>query len=276
MAAFDALQLTFECQTCRAVWSNGRWTWGCAECGGGALRMPCDQCLGGCGAVFERAAIDSNDAHLAHLIGRCAEVSTLKTKVQQWAAVKAELLLLSLAFDATALRAQLIDWSSDRAWQRRPRGPERLQVLLDSLLERGVEITPRALAKALFQLGVEPTGQGLTTLPLRQFFNNSGSLVLCRRLDGPVSEGPMPMAMLRVMTIIAEGNSWLSDDLLDEVPCAGVAHVPVGQHCLGVLAPSNDVPGLLMTEHLLVDAANEAELVDWHRHLVAHGDPDFR
>ena len=59
------------CRTCGAVWSEGRFTDGCAECGGGAMERPCLVCGGRCGAQMFRAVSDSNDSGLGHWAGAC-------------------------------------------------------------------------------------------------------------------------------------------------------------------------------------------------------------
>lgn len=61
-----------SCRTCHAVWSEGQWTPGCPECGGGALQLRCGRCLGTCDQTQLRAVLDSNDAHLAHWNGGCS------------------------------------------------------------------------------------------------------------------------------------------------------------------------------------------------------------
>jgi len=61
-----------SCLTCGADWSQGNFSPECPECGGGALDAPCPACAGKCGARWQRAVIDSNDAHLAHFYGSCA------------------------------------------------------------------------------------------------------------------------------------------------------------------------------------------------------------
>jgi hypothetical protein len=62
---------TAACYTCGAVWSDGRFTQNCAECGGGAMERPCYVCGGRCGTVNLRAVSDSNDSGLGHWAGRC-------------------------------------------------------------------------------------------------------------------------------------------------------------------------------------------------------------
>jgi hypothetical protein len=60
-----------RCATCGAVWSDGRFTENCAECGGGAMERPCFLCGGRCGLVMLRTVSDSNDSGLGHWAGRC-------------------------------------------------------------------------------------------------------------------------------------------------------------------------------------------------------------
>lgn len=43
----------------------------CAECGGGALQVACLVCTGTCGAMWNRAMLDSNDSGQAHWVGQC-------------------------------------------------------------------------------------------------------------------------------------------------------------------------------------------------------------
>ena len=63
---------TAACLTCGAVWSEGRFTEGCEECGGGAMERPCLFCGGLCGNRALRAVSDSNDSHVSHwAMGRC-------------------------------------------------------------------------------------------------------------------------------------------------------------------------------------------------------------
>ena len=62
---------TATCVTCDAIWSDGRFTQTCEECGGGAMERPCYFCGGRCGAVMFRAVSDSNDSGLGHWAGRC-------------------------------------------------------------------------------------------------------------------------------------------------------------------------------------------------------------
>jgi len=65
-------QPTAVCLTCGAVWSTGEWTEGCAECGGGALKIPCPVCSGRCGNTWHKAIMDSNDFGESHWHGVCA------------------------------------------------------------------------------------------------------------------------------------------------------------------------------------------------------------
>jgi hypothetical protein len=268
--AIDVPTQRHDCRTCRAVWSEGRFTWGCDECGGMALRRPCGLCLTGCGQTLERAVMDSNDTRRAHLLGGCGEQAPLAVKAQRWLQVRQ--VAGQTGAPLLRLRVELIGWSSDEAWERDPRGPPSLQVLLDALLDAGLTALPRALAHDLFTWE-QPSGAGLASLPLRRFWNEAGSLVLLERLAKPAADPAL--RSVRVVTVIGEGRSWLSSELLDEVPCALSLELAVGQRALGVLVPSNRVAGLLVTDALPVTAQNEDALVDWHRQRVAAGDPTF-
>lgn len=73
--------VTWTCTSCGADWSGGAFTPGCDECGGGAMQRSCLLCDGSCGAVYERAPLDSIDFHMAHLTGAC---SLSKEKQQEW------------------------------------------------------------------------------------------------------------------------------------------------------------------------------------------------
>lgn len=59
------------CQTCGSRWDQFEYKQNCPECGGGALQVPCLVCSGTCGAMWNRAVIDSNDAGAAHWVGVC-------------------------------------------------------------------------------------------------------------------------------------------------------------------------------------------------------------
>lgn len=73
--------VTWACTSCGADWSGGAFTPGCGECGGGAMQRPCLLCDGSCGAVYQRAPLDSVDSHMAHWIGTCM---LPKEKQQDW------------------------------------------------------------------------------------------------------------------------------------------------------------------------------------------------
>lgn len=62
--------MTF-CGRCGADWTAGQFEPNCAECGGGALKIPCPVCGGHCGAFWKRAVQDSNDSGVAHFFGQC-------------------------------------------------------------------------------------------------------------------------------------------------------------------------------------------------------------
>ncbi|MEQ8349271.1 MAG: hypothetical protein RIB84_06555 [Sneathiellaceae bacterium] len=55
-----------------ALWSAGEAGAGCPICGGHAMQRPCPDCGGTCGAVWQRAVLDSIDSGEAIWIGRCA------------------------------------------------------------------------------------------------------------------------------------------------------------------------------------------------------------
>jgi hypothetical protein len=136
------------CVTCNANWTRGRWTWGCEECGGGALVMPCGLCLGQCEGRFERAVMDSNDSHRAHFLGGCLWAGSFTDKATRWLQLETAAKLSPVPL--TTLKAELQAWSSDAAWAAGPRGPALLQVLMDSLLEQGFVVAGRALAHSAF------------------------------------------------------------------------------------------------------------------------------
>ncbi|WP_158279702.1 hypothetical protein [Coraliomargarita sinensis] len=59
------------CQSCGSNWSDLKYKNECPECGGGALQVPCPDCSGTCGSMWDRAVLDSNDSGKAHWIGQC-------------------------------------------------------------------------------------------------------------------------------------------------------------------------------------------------------------
>lgn len=61
-----------SCASCGADWSQGHFSPGCQQCGGGALETPCLICGGRCGALWQRAVADSRDDNVAHWFGCCA------------------------------------------------------------------------------------------------------------------------------------------------------------------------------------------------------------
>ena len=63
--------ITARCTSCGADWTEGHWTAGCEECGGGALDRPCLLCGGRCGNTWRRAVLDSNDSRCGHWAGAC-------------------------------------------------------------------------------------------------------------------------------------------------------------------------------------------------------------
>ena len=64
----------FRCPDCGANWGAGDWGATCGVCGGGGLARACPCCDGACGAVWDRAVIDSIDQAEAVWIGRCNRV----------------------------------------------------------------------------------------------------------------------------------------------------------------------------------------------------------
>lgn len=137
------------CHTCRASWSGqsfaptlpgklqappaeGHWTWGCVECGDGALQGPCADCLGACGVLRKRAEPRSWNAwHRAHWRGEpCREALSPTEQRARWAALHEVAAAAESSWVTT--RAQLVDWSSDVAWERAPAGPIGLQDLATS------------------------------------------------------------------------------------------------------------------------------------------------
>lgn len=65
----------YHCGTCRANWTQGEWTDGCAQCGGGAMSVPCLQCSGECGRQWHRQLMESWDFGIAHWMGGCGLIS---------------------------------------------------------------------------------------------------------------------------------------------------------------------------------------------------------
>ena len=60
-----------RCLTCGANWSQGEWTKGCEECGGGALEIRCIICGGRCGSTWRKSVMDTNDFGMNHWHGDC-------------------------------------------------------------------------------------------------------------------------------------------------------------------------------------------------------------
>lgn len=114
-----------RCRTCDASWEDGTFGPDCPECGGGALTLECSACFGTCGAVLQRAVMDSNDSHRAHWIGKCRSGVPLAYQLSRYQAV-ASLLeqepARSLAAvvvrgeDAAAIDV-LRDWLAERGYQ---------------------------------------------------------------------------------------------------------------------------------------------------------------
>ena len=61
----------WSCTSCGVAWSAGQFTPDCPECGGGAMDRACPICAGACGRRWDRAPLDSQDAHEAHWVGGC-------------------------------------------------------------------------------------------------------------------------------------------------------------------------------------------------------------
>jgi hypothetical protein len=59
------------CPSCGADWAAGEVQPECPCCGGFAMRRPCPVCGGRCGAIWERAVVDSMDEGEAHWVGSC-------------------------------------------------------------------------------------------------------------------------------------------------------------------------------------------------------------
>ncbi|XP_071804081.1 uncharacterized protein [Asterias amurensis] len=60
-----------KCSTCHISWYEGRFTYGCEECGGFALKRPCPICTGKCQAIWTRETEMSHKMRLAHWDGDC-------------------------------------------------------------------------------------------------------------------------------------------------------------------------------------------------------------
>ncbi len=258
----------FECRTCRAPWSEGRWLWGCEECGGAAMSLPCELCLGTCGSTFHRAGMDSNDSGQAHLFGKCAEPGEPLEKARRWTELGRT--ALELQPPLLELRVELLDWSSDAAWAERPAGPERLRVLRDALQERGFSPSPRALAHALYSWRT-PLGAP-AQLNLHSYWESAGSLVVLERLpEPPHPSQPLPVQLTRVLRVVADGRSWLSRRP-EELPVASREALVPGRRYLALVVPTNMVPGMLLMAHAELTPESELAVIDWHRQLVARGE----
>jgi hypothetical protein len=116
-----------RCRSCDADWEQGAWTPGCAECGGGALTQVCGMCFGTCGAVFDRAVMDSNDKRRAHWLGFCKSGQSVTVLLERF-----KVLLDALA---TPRGKELAELARAHA---QPGSPE-LAVLRDWLSEQGLE-----------------------------------------------------------------------------------------------------------------------------------------
>ena len=64
-------QRTTACASCGALWSEGKFSEDCKECGGGAMSCDCLWCGGLCGNVWQRRVIDSWDEKEAQWLGGC-------------------------------------------------------------------------------------------------------------------------------------------------------------------------------------------------------------
>ncbi|MFO0555344.1 MAG: hypothetical protein U0271_43610 [Polyangiaceae bacterium] len=133
-----------SCGTCKSVWTAGQWTWGCRECGGGALLIPCHLCSS-CGRSSRRNIAESRGRGIASWVASCsaAPAPDLLTVLKP---ILADVACSRLVDEA---RRDLQLFCSDRVWTVTPGGPESLVVLIDWLLERGVAIDPRTVAIAL-------------------------------------------------------------------------------------------------------------------------------
>lgn len=60
-----------QCEECGSNWSANEIGSSCRTCGGYALFRPCPVCGGKCGAIWERAVIDSNDSQEPVFLGAC-------------------------------------------------------------------------------------------------------------------------------------------------------------------------------------------------------------
>jgi hypothetical protein len=253
----------YECRTCRAVWSDGRWTWGCAECGGGSMTVPCGFCLGVCGAVMNRAAMDSNDSGRAHFFGKCLLAIEPPELARRYQAV---LELAKLAGAHTLeLRVELVDWSNDEAWAKDPRGPDHLQVLLDAAAERNVPTGARAVAHALIDL-LLPLPE-LPRMNLQRYWMSAGTVVVLE----PTQQSDGRLRVFHLHRVISAARLWLSDPNERDLPCAGGDELVVGRRYLAIVMPTNMVPGMLIGE-TVETTGREAELIDLHRQLLARGE----
>lgn len=94
-----------SCVSCGANWSEGKFSPGCPECGGGALDAPCLICGGRCGSRWQRAVQDSNDSRLAHFHGQCG-----LPQAEQRAILQRVPRSRRLEFTRDALRGIDVDW----------------------------------------------------------------------------------------------------------------------------------------------------------------------
>ncbi|MFT3841694.1 MAG: hypothetical protein QM723_32190 [Myxococcaceae bacterium] len=254
----------FMCMTCRAPWSDGYWTWGCEECGGGAMSRPCGFCSGLCGGEMHRAPMDSNDSGRAEFFGKCLQ------PIEPSELGRRNLAMDDLAKLAGArtveLRAALCDWSNDAAWAKEPRGPYQLQVLLDAAAEKSLVVNPRLLAWSVLVKTVKLPE--LPALKLHGYWRSAGTLVVLE----PTDQSPAPRVRIcNVKRVISAARLWLTDPTSNELPCAGGQDLVAGRRYLAMVLPTNMVPGMLI-EEAVETTGRESELIDLHRQLLARGE----
>ncbi|WP_133487720.1 hypothetical protein [Aliiroseovarius marinus] len=69
----EADPVTHYCPECGSNWSANEAGTDCETCGGYALFRPCSVCGGACGAIWERAVLDSIDAREPVFVGSCKQ-----------------------------------------------------------------------------------------------------------------------------------------------------------------------------------------------------------
>lgn len=83
----------YFCHNCGANWSQGQYSPGCPQCGGGALERACLVCKGRCGRRWQRAVLDSWDFGTAHWGGQCALAPLRDRTGQQMGHYRLDLLM---------------------------------------------------------------------------------------------------------------------------------------------------------------------------------------